>query len=89
MIVFSMFLFSCKENTEELLKLSDWKHNGGYHVGDWMSFENEIYQISNDTIFKNKRALALVKKTEYRIDQTYVLEIKSLESHEVGFYCSK
>ena len=61
----------CKRNKEELLKLNDWKYNGGYYLSDWMLFENGMYQVSNDTVLKNNKAGALIGTIEYLMILTF------------------
>jgi len=61
----------CKRNKEELLKLNDWKCNGGYCLSDWMLFENGMYQVSNDTVLKNNKAGTLIGTIEYLMILTF------------------
>lgn len=86
------FLLTCC-SSNDYLKEHWWKYGGGYHLGDVLVFDDR--NLSNDTIFNildstNRIPEAIIIKVNNRfLANDYQLEIKSLETSEIGFYYDK
>lgn len=88
-ILIAFLLSSCTTNSDKALQ-HEWKYSEGYSAGDWLSFdESEIYKISDDTLFKQDTAVAIVIEVDKRIDGNTELTLKSLQTGELVTYHKK
>lgn len=88
-IPIAFLIAACTSNTDSNI-LHDWKYSIGYHIGDWLSFEKlGNLQISNDTIFNQDTAVAIVIEVDEQIGSETELTLKSLTTGELGTYHKK
>jgi hypothetical protein len=70
---------------------SKWKFMGGHHFGDFLSFDNENYQVKNDTLYNGSFPFAIVED----FTRTFIpgtenkLTLKDIKTGELGFYTDK
>lgn len=64
----------------------DWKYSSGYNLGDYIPLS--AIKISNDTIFTNDTAIAIIENLELR-EFDMVMYIASIHSRIKGRYVSK
>ncbi len=77
------FLFSCNR-----IENKAWKYRDGFHIGDWIEFDDTVFLVKNDTIFNRKIPIAKIHDYQNRfVDQ--ILVIEQLNDTIKGFYCSK
>ncbi|WP_447636911.1 hypothetical protein [Flavobacterium microcysteis] len=88
-ILFFLALCGC-ESREEKIK-SNWKYAGGYHIGDFLSFEHQNLKIQNDTIYKDSKPFAVIVELKSAllpgIENKLLLE--DIKSGELGIYTDK
>ncbi|WP_299333307.1 hypothetical protein [uncultured Psychroserpens sp.] len=82
-----MVCYSCGIDNSKVETLN-WKHGGGHHVGDMISFEDD-YEIKNDTIYKNETPVGIKVSTIRRLDNSQVLIIKAIKKDQTGTYHAK
>ncbi len=87
LIATGAYVSSCTSDIE-ILESYKWKHGGGVHIGDFVSFKR-MYKVTNDTIYKNDEKVAVIKELKKRIDGSRVLIIKSISSDSTGTYFAK
>lgn len=90
-IVLSTILFIARQFytiSNPYLKQKAWLHGGGYHFSDGFTFGKED-DIINDTLFFNKKPVALIIKRGYRPFIPNYLVIKSLKTNKIGTYHEK
>lgn len=88
-ILLVILLAACTSNSD-IISQNNWKYGEGYHIGDWLTFDRSgYYRISNDTIFKQDTAVAIVVEENEQAGSNAKLTIKSLQTGEVGTYHNK
>ncbi|MEJ7644662.1 MAG: hypothetical protein WKF87_08700 [Chryseolinea sp.] len=76
-----------KNETESFIKEREWKFQEGYHIGDHLKFESLKYEISNDTIYQNELAIAVIRNVvKGQPGQTSQIEIRSISTEQEGTY---
>lgn len=84
-----IFMVSCKNTKVNPKKY--WKYSDGANIGDFISFnpsELGSCKIINDTIYKNKIAVAKLERIENRfVDK--VMYIEDLKTKKEGRYIEK
>lgn len=87
-LIIPLLILGCSVDETEL-KTSWWKYGEGFHLGDELNF-NHI-KLRNDTIFENKKPVAVI--TSYRGDILDLvgptIKIKSIETGKIGIYHQK
>lgn len=89
-ILFFLSLCSCESREEKIN--SNWKYAGGYHIGDFLSFEHQnLKNLQYDTIYKDSTPLAVIVelKTTYLPGTENKLTLKDIESGALGIYTDK
>ena len=82
-------LLSCTSDSTYVQR-HQWKYGDGYRIGDWLSFDSSgSYAVSNDTLYKQGKAVAIVIDVDMGIVHDTELEIKSVSTGEAGFYHEK
>ena len=85
-----LFIFSCKNQDEQLKDVGFWKYSEGFNIGDIIDFNSNLNKVGNDTIYRNGVPLARFLEVENRFfSGDKVLYIQSLTSDEAGVYVSK
>lgn len=69
-------------NTNFYIRSVNWKYKDGYHVGDWIVFNDENLRIK--TIYSGKKP---VGKVIFCLGKELIIE--NIESQEKGFYSMK
>jgi len=83
-----LVLYSCSRLSNNEIKKSWWKYGSGYHLAGALRFENS--NLKGDTILVNNKPIAIILscgKGFFR--KTAILEIKDIESGNVGIYHDK
>jgi len=81
-VILLMISIGCNNNYNDI-EIGWWKYGDGYHIGDALRFD-DFYNVSNDTIFRNKKAIATIQFYTNRR-----MTIKSLNTGEKGIYHHK
>ncbi len=73
------------------IKKHAWKYMEGYHIGDWIQFDNNgIFDLTHDTIFKVNVPVAKIQNSTHGfLGTSGKLIIKSLVTNEIGTYTEK
>ncbi len=84
-IILILLVFGCSSSIDiSYIKSTGWTYNSGYRISDYIRFDTTgIYEIKNDTIYKQNEPAAIIKRVNKR---HFDLEIKSIESGEIGHY---
>ena len=53
-----ILLFSCSNSNN--VSQNNWKYQSGFYIGDVLNFENGVFSIKNDTIYKRNKFEAIV-----------------------------
>ena len=82
-------LFSCGKTNEKIVITHHWK---GGCIGDWLKFSAEpngkgLY-LSNDTIIKQNRPVAVIDSVYYHFDH-YVMALRSINTGQECLYFDK
>lgn len=83
-----LFLCGCNRIKNNEIRKSWWLYGEGYNIGDVLQFDDA--SLKGDTIYMKGRPVALIvdcSKEFYR--NSAVLEIESLNTHEIGTYHDK
>ena len=95
LLKFTMLLFllagltNCSSDTE-YVRSHEWKYGSGFHMGDWLGFDNTtLYEVRHDTIFMEGFARAVVVEIARQAGEDVELRIRSLETGEEGVYHEK
>jgi hypothetical protein len=73
--------------SETFISDREWKFGKGYHIGDHLRFDSLNYRISNDTIFRNDSATAVIAKIlKATAGHAGQIEIHSITTQEKGTY---
>lgn len=85
-IILLLSFVSCKLD-KSYVKETRWKYGGGFHIGDILGFESDYFQIKNDTIYKQKKAVAILSEIETgHFGDDNEITIVSIENGEKGTY---
>lgn len=81
-----MFLLTSCKTRSEYVKQHNWKSGPGFYIGDFLYFNSNYFKTSNDTIYKQDTAIALIIDID-RIEKE--LKIESIKNKEIGIYYEK
>ena len=81
---------SCTTLSPEHIRNHNWLYGQGYHIGDWLQFDNKTYSFNGDTILKNNLPIAvIVMSTGDLLGNNNDITIQSLATGEEGLYHEK
>jgi hypothetical protein len=83
LIFFYFFFLSCNR-----VDNSKWKYQDGYNIGDFLEFGTDVYSLSNDTILRKSKPIAVVIDNNNRLIDR-VLIIRGINDTIRGYYISK
>lgn len=86
--IITFLLIGCGRMNNEEIKKSWWKYGSGYHLGDFLEFNDS--NLTDDTIYVNNKPVAIILscgKGTFR--KSAVLEIENLKTGETGIYHEK
>lgn len=91
-IIILILLSSCKKTIDiNYIKKHEWKYGSGDGwVGDWLSFNNNIYKLNTDTLFERDTAKAIIislDKNSFGHDNE--MKIKIIKTGKLGTYYEK
>lgn len=69
------------------IRKQNWKYSDGFHIGDALNLKKR--ELIGDTIYKENKPIAIIKKRGYRFIIPNYMIIQSIETNETGYYCEK
>ena len=83
-----LFLIGYDHMKNEEIKKSGWKYGSGYHISDFLRFDDN--NLKGDTIYRSNKPIAVIiycGKGMFR--NSAILELESLATGESGIYHQK
>ena len=88
-VLIAVFMTNCSSDGN-YVRRHQWKYGDGYHIGDWLSFDNpNFFALRHDTLFKQDTATAMLVHVDKQFGRDVELTIKSLKTGESGIYHKK
>lgn len=83
-LLLSAVFLGCAPSKKEIVKYA-WKYDNGYHIGDWIEFNDTLYRLDNDlNIYRNGSKVAVITAAN---DHEMTIEADSTK--EKGRYVNK